>query len=164
MTGLGARRPRIGGLVPLVVAALLAVLSACQEQEFEPPDRGAQVAAADSAYAPALFDSIAWPSDSVRALQGNIVYAAKCRQCHGPLGGGDTPYARQRELEVPSLVLPDWEYAGDLEGARRRVFIGHEEGMPTWGVAGITPREIDAAVHYLLDVLRPELLGPGGGE
>jgi hypothetical protein len=30
--------------------------------------------------------------------------------------------------------------------------------MPTWGVAGITLREMDAVTGYLLEVLRPEVL------
>jgi hypothetical protein len=33
--------------------------------------------------------------------------------------------------------------------------------MPTWGVAGITPREIDAVAFYILERLRPEMLGEG---
>ena len=57
------------------------------------------------------------------------------------------------------MVDPDWEFRDDLEGTRRRVFVGHPAGMPTWGVAGISPREIDAVSHYVLGVLRPEVLG-----
>jgi hypothetical protein len=75
------------------------------------------------------------------------------------LGDGGTDYARQRNLDVPSLVEPDWEFRDDLEGTRRRVFVGHADGMPIWGVAGISPREIDAVSYYVLEVLRPEVLG-----
>lgn len=141
--------------LPLAAAALLA---ACQGHDFEPPERSAQVAEADSVFTPALFDSIAWPSDSARAFEGNNVFATHCRKCHGPLGEGGTEYAAERELAVPSLVAPDWPYDNDLEGARRRIFTGHPAGMPTWGVAGITPREIDAVAYYLIHQLRPEVL------
>lgn len=74
---------------------------------------------------------------------------------------GGTRYAVQRDLLVPSLVEPDWEFNGDLEGLRHYIFVGHGTGMPTWGVAGLTLREVDAVTHYLLDVLRPEVLAMG---
>ena len=147
------------GATPMLMVAL----AACGgEHEFEPPDRAGQVAEAESLYRAARFDTVAWASDDTRALEGNVVFSTKCRQCHGPLGEGGTEYARERGLAVPSLVSPDWEYAGDLEAVRRRMFVGHPEGMPTWGVAGITPREIDAAAFYIVERLRPEVLGEGG--
>lgn len=147
-----------------LAAALAALaLTGCEKHEFEPPDRARQVAQADSAFSPALFDSLTWASREQRLQTGNEVYAAHCRKCHGPLGEGATEYARQRGLEVPSLVEPEWGYARDLEGARRRVFTGHPAGMPTWGVAGITPREIDAVSFYILEQLRPDVLGHGAG-
>lgn len=158
-------RGRGGPCRMLARAALLAVagsLAACGgEQEFEPPDREVRVQQADSLYAPALFDTVAWESEDVRSLEGNVVFAARCRQCHGPLGRGNTAYAEERNLDMPSLVEPEWSYAGDLDSVRRRIFTGHAEGMPTWGVAGISPREIDAVAFYILETLRPEVLGEG---
>ncbi|HUH12592.1 MAG TPA: c-type cytochrome [Longimicrobiales bacterium] len=147
------------------VAAVVGVatLAGCQEHEFPPPDRGQQVAEADAAFSPALFDTIAWESDTQRIEQGNIVFAAECRKCHGALGHGDTEYARAEGIEVPSLVEPEWEYGDDPEAVRRRIFAGHPAGMPTWGVAGITPREIDAVAAYITEQLRPEVLGPADG-
>jgi mono/diheme cytochrome c family protein len=44
---------------------------------------------------------------------------------------------------------------------RRRIFTGHPAGMPTWGVAGIPAREIDAVAAYILEQLRPDVLGGG---
>lgn len=147
-------------LVGTLLLATMLSLSACGgEQEFEPPDREARVEEAESLYSAALFDTVAWESDEVRSLEGNAVFAARCRQCHGPLGRGETDYAAERNLDMPSLVEPEWAYAGDLDAARRRIFTGHPEGMPTWGVAGISPREIDAVAFYILEVLRPEVLG-----
>jgi hypothetical protein len=46
-----------------------------------------------------------------------------------------------------------------MDSVRHRIFVGHAAGMPTWGVAGISPREIDGAAYYLLERLRPEVLG-----
>lgn len=135
----------------------LVALSACEKAEYERPDRAEQVAQADSLLTPETFDTIAWPSDSARAFDGNNTFAAKCRSCHGYLGEGDTEYARQQNVDVPSLVRPDWPYSG-VEQMRRRIFTGHPAGMPTWGVAGITPREIDAVAWYIDQVLRPEML------
>ncbi len=142
-----------------LVLTALAGLVGCGELEFDPPSRQEQVQDAEALYSLALFDSLSWESNSVRDLEGNNHYAAKCRNCHGVLGDGATDYARQRNLDVPSLVEPDWEFGDDLEGTRRRVFVGHADGMPIWGVAGISLREIDAVSYYVLEVLRPEVLG-----
>jgi mono/diheme cytochrome c family protein len=143
----------------VVLASVLAATAACDNKHhFEPPSRAARVSAADTVLTPETFDTIAWPSDSARAFEGNNVFAAHCRACHGYLGQGDTEYARTYHIPVPSLVRADWPYA-DLPAVRHRIFTGHPSGMPTWGVAGIQPREIDAVAYYLLNVLRPEVLG-----
>ena len=119
------------------------------------------MARADSLFTPALFDSVTWASDSIRALEGNVVYSTYCRSCHGPLGTGGTEYARSRELDVPSLVVEEWSYAESRDSILHRIFVGHAAGMPTWGVAGISPREMDAVAWYVTEVLRPEVLGGG---
>lgn len=133
-------------------------LLACGEPEFERPDRAAQVQAAEDEYSSALFDSIAWSDDATRARAGNEVFASRCRNCHGPLGMGATAYAAERGLTVPSLVEREWPFATSIDSVRHRIFVGHELGMPTWGTAGISPREIDGAAFYLLERLRPEML------
>lgn len=107
----------------------------------------------------ALFDTVAWDDDDVRAHQGNEVFATRCRVCHGPLGAGGTDYARSQNLIVPSLVEPGWPLAASIDSLRHRIYTGHEGGMPTWGVVGISPREIDAAAFYVLELLRPEIIG-----
>lgn len=152
---------RGAAVLPRVLAVALAA-AACQEHRFEPPSREERVERADSLYAPALFDTIGWASDSARFLEGNIVYASQCRDCHGPLGQGDTEYAREKGLEAPSLVEPGWEHGANLEVVRRRIFTGHPAGMPTWGIARITPREVDAVAHYVLEGLRAGAAGGGG--
>ena len=145
-----------------LAALAAAALSLACGHDFDPPDRGARVRAAERAYTPMVFDSVVWPNDSVRAFEGNAVYVEKCRRCHGTLGSGDTEYARARGLEVPSLTEADWPLAS-LDTLRRVIFVGHEEGMPIYGASGITPREMDASAAYILDTLRPEVLGRDAG-
>lgn len=146
------------GLIPAVAMA------GCTEKEFEPPDREAQVQSADAEFSMAAFDTVTWESDEERGFRGNVVYSTYCRNCHGSLGQGDTEYARENDLAVPSLVEEGWRYADAPDSVLRRVYVGHASGMPTWGVAGITPREMDAVAHYVLEVLRPEMLEDERGE
>lgn len=145
------------------VGALAAVvaLAACGH-EFEPPDRGERVRAAEAAYTPALFDSVTWTSQEARVQEGNAIYAEDCRRCHGSLGRGATEYAAERNLDVPSLVEPDWTLDG-LAALRREIYVGHEIGMPTFGQGGLSLFQMDAVASYILDVLRPEVLGDGEG-
>lgn len=147
--------------------AAMALMAACDSHEFHPPDRAERIAEADSLYSAEAFDTITWTSEGVRVQAGNLVFADHCRRCHGPLGRGDTEYARSQELDVPSLVDPDWPYGDDIDAVRRRIFTGHEAGMPTWGIAGLTPRQIDAAAYYIVHQLRVEIdpttQMPGGG-
>lgn len=139
------------------VLFLAATFVACEEHEFHPPSREAQVAQADSLYSPAIFDTIAWESDSLRVAVGNDIFGARCRRCHGYLGEGGPAEVRGEEIVVPSLVEAEWEYAGDLDAIRRRIFTGHPAGMPVWGIAGLSLREIDAVAWYIDAVLREDM-------
>ncbi len=141
----------------LGATAFLLALGACGH-DFEPPDRADHLALAEALYSAVLFDTLTWKSDYTRAMDGNGVYVDKCRRCHGTLGSGATEYAEARGLDVPSLVELEWKFTGGLESVRHYIFVGHEGGMPTWGLAGLTPREIDGAAFYLLSQLRPEVL------
>ena len=120
------------------VAALVAwtAVVAC-EHEFEPPDRQERVRSAEAEYTPALFDSITWASREARVQEGNAIYAQDCRRCHGVLGRGVTDYAAERNLEVPSLVEPEWSL-DDLDDLRHEIYIGHETGMPIFGQGGLS--------------------------
>jgi mono/diheme cytochrome c family protein len=142
----------------IVFVTLLIALGACGEEEFDAPDRDARIADAEQRFQRVRFDTITWESPEVRAMEGNGVYAARCRDCHGTVGRGGTAYGESRGLEVPSLVEPDWRWANAMDSVRHRVFVGHAAGMPTWGVSVITPREIDAVSFYVLERLRPEML------
>lgn len=138
----------------IVLVAVIAV-TACQEHEFHPPDQEARVAQADSLYQTVRFDTVQWPTDSARVTEGNNVYAVHCDKCHGPLGQGGTDYAKEQNLEVPSLVRENWPFK-DHDAVRRRIFTGHPAGMPTWGVARLTPRDIDAVAAYVVERLRAD--------
>lgn len=140
-----------------VVSLALGFLVAC-EHEFEPPDPSVRVERAAAAYTPAIFDTVRWESQDARITQGNVAYAEQCRRCHGTLGRGETDYARARALDVPSLVEPEWAFES-LDSLRRRIYTGHESGMPVFGDGTLDPRAIDAAAAYILLGLRPEILG-----
>jgi mono/diheme cytochrome c family protein len=136
---------------------MLALCVACGDQEFEPPDRAARVARAAAAYTPAMFDTVTWPDSAVLLTEGNTVYAEECRRCHGVLGEGNTDYARERNLNVPSLVAPGWRLA-ELDSLRRMIHRGHESGMPVYGDGDLSRRQIDATAAYILRTLRPDVL------
>jgi len=148
------RRPAFLGSV----FALAAVVVACGGHDFEPPDRGERVRRALAEYSPAVFDTIAWTSEEERTTLGNAVYVERCRNCHGPLGLGQSEYARAQGLEVPSLVEPGWALAVP-DSIHKAIFVGHEGGMPIYGDGSISPREIDAVAAYILGVLRPDMAG-----
>jgi mono/diheme cytochrome c family protein len=141
------------------LVAAVGIGTGCADHEFEPPDRVERVQRATSAFSVTLFDTIAWGDEVTRLTEGNVVYSEECRRCHGPLGLGDTDYARQRNLTIPSLVAPDWRLA-QIDSLRRKIFTGHEAGMPVFGDGGLTPRQIDATAAYVLGSLRPDVLGP----
>lgn len=149
------------GVVVRLAVVVVAATACSSEKRFDPPDRAARVTDAEARYAEARFDTLTWADEEERAFLGNSVYASRCRDCHGPLGRGGTPYAANRGLVVPSLTESEWGMASSPDSVRHRVFVGHAAGMPTWGVAGISPREIDAVAFYLLERLRPEVLGGG---
>ena len=143
----------------LVILFGTVLVAASCSHEFEPPDRAERVREAAVAYDASVFDTVTWASEDSRVTEGNSVYAAECRRCHGTLGAGGTDYARERRLEVPSLVEPEWKFA-QIDTLRRLVSIGHEFGMPVYSDGDLTPREVDGVVAYVLFVLRPDVLGP----
>ena len=144
--------------LPLLLASLSWLPIAACGNDFEPPDRRARVDRAQTRYSASLFDSIRWATEDSRLLYGNTVYAERCARCHGPMGSGDTEYARGRGLTVPSLIVSDGALV-DLDSLRRAIYTGHSEGMPVFSEGGIGLRGIDAAAAYILLDLRPEVGG-----
>lgn len=141
-----------------VLALAVTAATACSDHEFHPPSDEERAIEAESHYSTALFDSIDWASPSERIRAGNLVFADECRRCHGPLGRGEAAYADEHDLDVPSLVEPDWTYMGQFDSVRHQIFVGHGFEMPSWGVGRLSPRQIDAAAAYLLLQLRPEVI------
>lgn len=111
--------------------------------------RADSVAEAEELYSEAAFDSIAWRNDQARFERGEDVWGFSCSDCHGPDGRGDGPVATRFEYDMPDFQVADWEYAGDLAAIRHRVFVGHESEMPSWGLYGLTYRDVDAVAYYL---------------
>jgi mono/diheme cytochrome c family protein len=144
--------------IRLSLLGLLLLSTMSCAHEFEPPDRGARVDAAAEAFQSEVFDTVQWADAELRLNQGNAVYAVECRRCHGGFGGGDTDYAKGRDLVAPSLVEADWSF-DELDALRREIYIGHESGMPIYGDGDLTLREIDATAAYVLLGLRPDVLG-----
>ena len=144
------------------LALAVTISAGCSDHEFHPPSEEERAAQADSLYSPALFDTITWASDSTRIQTGNLVFADECRRCHGPLGRGSTDYAREHELDVPSLVAEDWALAGQPDSLRYLIFVGHGPEMPEWGLGRLSPRDIDATAAYITEQLRPEVLTENG--
>lgn len=140
----------------MIVLATASVLVGACGHEFEPPDRSERIREQEARYSTALFDSVGWVSDELRREEGNLVYVEDCRRCHGPLGLGETDYAAERGLDVPSLVEPEWRLA-QIDSLRRSIFVGHEDAMPIYGDGDLTPRQIDGVSAYLLEILRPEV-------
>lgn len=158
-------RPTRSTLTALALLAGLLGAAACgggEEQPEQEPEttlrqaRADSVSRAEARYDPAAFDTIGWESWSQRAERGRLVYNVSCRKCHGTRGGGDGETAVRFELEVPSLLTDDWSYAGDQAAIRRRIFVGHESEMPTWGLYGLAYRDIDAVSLYVDEVLRED--------
>ena len=143
-------------ITTMLIGALM--LAGCEKHEFEPASREQRLAEAQAAFAKTRFDTIQWTTEEARLMRGNEVFAESCRRCHGPLGKGDGETARAEKLAVPSLVLRDWRYGTSPDSVRRRVFMGHYPEMRTWGLAGLSQRDIDGVAYYIVHQLRPEVL------
>jgi mono/diheme cytochrome c family protein len=142
--------------------ALVAVAIGCGGEEAAPLDDAAarQAARADSVemaeaqYDPAAFDTISWATEAELYERGGVVFAYSCAKCHGSDGAGGGELAVQHELEMPSLIVEDWQYAGDIPKIRHRIYVGHESEMPSWGLYGLKYRDIDAVARYIDEIIR----------
>lgn len=144
------------------LAVFLLGPGACQDSadtEEAEPDRAAlradSVTMAAAAYDEAAFDTITWESQEARIERGRLVYRISCERCHGQQGRGDGRIAAAADtINPPSFLEEEWALADDLEGLRARVFAGTAEGMPHWGLYGLTYKDVDAVTTYILEVLR----------
>ena len=110
---------------------------------------------AESMFDPAAFDTIAWETPEALSDRGSLVWTVSCAKCHGSAGAGDGGFVlRGDTLRPPSFLGDDWRFADDHEGLRRQVFTGTAEGMPHWGMYGLTYRDIDAVATHIRERLR----------
>lgn len=116
--------------------------------------RADSTARAEGMYDPAAFDTISWAAPDSALARGATVWSVSCQRCHGFIGRGDGDLATEHGLEMPDLTRTPWEYDGDLEAIRHRIFVGHESEMPNWGLHGLAYRDIDAVARHILDDIR----------
>lgn len=147
--------------IAVLVAGVALAVAACERKpsgEWQEVGRRAantrSTSAAAVRYDSAAYDTVAWQSSYARGERGSVVYDASCAGCHGADGRGGGPLLAAEDLEVGSLVDPEWVYRGDVPAIRRQIFIGHGVGMPSWGLTALSPRDVDA-VAYFLDVRLP---------
>ncbi len=149
--------------VSLVVVALaVAALGGCGRQEGDvelaaqkQQAREDSVRMAEEMFDASVFDTLTWESDEARIGRGAVVYNSSCIKCHGESGGGNGEMAMAQELQVPSFLAPEWEYAGDVDALRHRVFVGYSGNMPNWGLVGLRYRDIDAVAIYIAESMNP---------
>jgi mono/diheme cytochrome c family protein len=151
-----------------LVCVSVIVLTACgggspeDEEAIRAQARADSLALAEELYDATVFDSLTWQSPQARLERGAVVYRASCSKCHGANGGGNGDYAMQYQLQVPSFIAPNWQYAGDVDGLRHRVFVGHEGVMPNWGLVGLKYRDVDAVAVYLSQAMQPARTSDAG--
>ena len=144
---------------------LLAFLAtvACQSESANrspPPDTSITAAqetvlVAQARYDPTMFDTVQWVTDSAHLARGAEVFRWVCAECHGPTGKGDGGAVLHGDtLHPPSFLQPDWRFANDEEGLRRRIFIGNARGMPHFGLRRMQATDILAVQKYILIELR----------
>lgn len=129
-------------------------MSAAQRDSALRSARADSVRLAIEQYDPAAFDTIQWSSWEERVKRGETVWRWSCAKCHGAGGTGEGDLAEDYGFDMPNLVAEGWQYAGQPDSVRRRIYVGHESEMPSWGLYGLSYRDVDATVEYILGVLR----------
>jgi mono/diheme cytochrome c family protein len=149
-------------LIPVLAALAFFGAVGCQRGESEAEIQARRLAAeadtvqmAEDMYDASVFDTITWESPQVRLERGAVVYRSSCGKCHGPNGGGNGEAAMQYQIEVPSFLAPEWQYAGDVVAIRHATFVGHTGEMPEWGIVGLKYKDLDAVAGYIAETLAP---------
>jgi mono/diheme cytochrome c family protein len=144
---------------------LLCFAAACGQEQSDnrsPPEDTAMTAAqetvavAQARYDPAAFAAVPWVDDSAHFARGAEIFRWVCAECHGPVGKGDGGAVLHGDtIHPPSFLDPDWRFANDEEGLRRRIFVGNARGMPHFGLRRMLASDIVAVEKYILFDLRP---------
>ena len=116
--------------------------------------RADSVAQAMDLYDATVFDTLTWENDNARWERGGVVWSFTCQRCHGADGAGKGPDAESFDIAVPDMTVADWPFADDIPGIREKIFVGHESEMPSMGLIGLSYKDVDAAAHYINDLLR----------
>lgn len=146
----------------LVVVLLVGCGTADEAEELTPEARAEamRVARADSVaqamdlFDATVFDTLTWENDNARWERGGVVWSFTCTRCHGADGAGKGPDAENFDIAVPDMTTADWQFADDVPGIREKIFVGHESEMPSMGLIGLSYKDVDAAAHYINDLLR----------
>ena len=155
-----------GGLFRILAIVLIpAWLAGCgsgdaSREERSGPTGADSVEAAVRVYDPAAFDTVEWESRQAEMERGAVVWRISCTKCHGRTGAGDGGFVTRGDtLRPPSFLEPDWRLAGDEEALHEQIFTGTAEGMPHWGLVGLTYRDIDAVATFILEGVRAGVEG-----
>lgn len=147
-------------LTMILSAGILACEPAPTPDTPQGPTRADSVGMAMQAFDPAVFDTISWDDEQMRADRGGLVYRISCQKCHGMHGAGDGGFVLAGDTLRPnSFLAEDWGFANEPMALRRYIFSGNVAGMPYWGLVGLKYRDIDAVAHFLEGPLRAGIGG-----
>lgn len=143
--------------LPLVVALAAGGCAPSAEEQAAAEAAAAEavkdslMTAAEVGYDASAFDTVSWESPERRREYGEVAYLRSCAKCHGVGGVGDAEFVRGGDtLRPPSFREPTWTLAGDEDGIRRAIFVGTGEGMPHWGLEGLSVGAVDALGAYIM--------------
>jgi mono/diheme cytochrome c family protein len=143
--------------LPLVVALAAGGCGPSAEEQAAAEAAAAEavkdslMTAAEVGYDASVFDTVSWESPERRSEYGAVAYLRSCAKCHGPEGVGDSKFVMGGDtLRPPSFREPTWPLANDEDGIRRAIFVGTGEGMPHWGLEGLSAGAVDAMAAYIM--------------
>lgn len=149
--------------VPFMLLGVL-LLVACSEggqEQQAVTARPDSTAVALESYNAALFDTIAWKTDTAQTNRGAVVWTVSCTKCHGVEGRGDAKWVVDGDtLAPPDFTAASWRFATDKAALMQYVYAGNQSGMPHWGIQGLKPRDIEAVATYIQKMLVPPPAAP----
>lgn len=92
--------------------------------------------------------------------RGRLVFQVHCARCHGPGGKGDGPDAASLHPPPRNLTTAPWRTVATADSVRRTVREGIPGTMMPSLAAGLSPRELDVVVDYVLSIAPEEARSP----